>query len=54
MNVNFWGDGKALRSIVESEERIDLERLADPGCPSPRRPEELQSMRGAVLARCST
>ena len=33
MNVNLWDDGKALRTLVESEERIDLERLADPSVP---------------------
>jgi 3-phenylpropionate/trans-cinnamate dioxygenase ferredoxin reductase component len=29
MNVNLWNDGAALRRLVESEARVDLERLAD-------------------------
>lgn len=29
MNVNLWDDGKALRRLVESEERVDVDRLAD-------------------------
>jgi 3-phenylpropionate/trans-cinnamate dioxygenase ferredoxin reductase component len=29
MNVNLWDDGKELRRLVESEERIDPARLAD-------------------------
>lgn len=33
MNVNLWSDGKALRHLVESEERIDPARLADPSIP---------------------
>lgn len=33
MNVNLWDDGKALRRLVESEQRIDLDRLADASVP---------------------
>jgi 3-phenylpropionate/trans-cinnamate dioxygenase ferredoxin reductase component len=33
MNVNLWDDGKALRRLVESEERIDPDRLVDPSVP---------------------
>lgn len=33
MNVNLWDDGTALRRLVESEERVDLDRLADPSVP---------------------
>jgi 3-phenylpropionate/trans-cinnamate dioxygenase ferredoxin reductase component len=33
MNVNLWDDGPALRRLVESEERIDPARLADPSVP---------------------
>jgi len=33
MNVNLWDDGDALRELVESEERIDPDRLADPSAP---------------------
>jgi 3-phenylpropionate/trans-cinnamate dioxygenase ferredoxin reductase component len=33
MNMNLWDDGKALRKLVESEERIDPDRLADPSVP---------------------
>ncbi|MEO8246142.1 MAG: FAD-dependent oxidoreductase [Chloroflexota bacterium] len=33
MNVNLWDDGKELRRLVESEQRVDLNRLADPGVP---------------------
>lgn len=33
MNVNLWDDGKDLRRLVESEERVDLDRLADPSLP---------------------
>lgn len=35
MNVNLWDDGAALRRLVESEERVDPSRLADPGIPLP-------------------
>jgi 3-phenylpropionate/trans-cinnamate dioxygenase ferredoxin reductase component len=30
MNANLWEDGKALARLVDSEERVDLDRLADP------------------------
>jgi 3-phenylpropionate/trans-cinnamate dioxygenase ferredoxin reductase subunit len=33
MNVNLWDDAKALRRLVDSEERIDPDRLADPSVP---------------------
>ena len=33
MNVNLWDDGAELQRIVESEERVDPERLADPSRP---------------------
>ena len=33
MNANLWDDGKELRRLVDSEERIDPDRLADPGVP---------------------
>jgi 3-phenylpropionate/trans-cinnamate dioxygenase ferredoxin reductase subunit len=33
MNMNLWNDGKALRRLVESEERTDPDRLADPSVP---------------------
>jgi 3-phenylpropionate/trans-cinnamate dioxygenase ferredoxin reductase component len=33
MNVNLWDDGKELRRLVESEQRIDPARLADAGTP---------------------
>jgi 3-phenylpropionate/trans-cinnamate dioxygenase ferredoxin reductase subunit len=33
MNMNLWDDGKALRRLVESEERIDPDRLADSSVP---------------------
>jgi 3-phenylpropionate/trans-cinnamate dioxygenase ferredoxin reductase subunit len=33
MNANLWEDGDELLRIVESEERIDPERLADPSLP---------------------
>jgi 3-phenylpropionate/trans-cinnamate dioxygenase ferredoxin reductase subunit len=33
MNANLWDDAKALRQLVESEERVDLQRLADPTVP---------------------
>ncbi len=33
MNMNLWDDGKALRRLVDSEERIDPDRLADPLVP---------------------
>lgn len=33
MNVNLWDDGNALRRLVESEERVDPDRLADPSVP---------------------
>ena len=33
MNVNLWDDGKELRRLVDSEQRIDPIRLADAGTP---------------------
>jgi 3-phenylpropionate/trans-cinnamate dioxygenase ferredoxin reductase subunit len=36
MNVNLWDDGKELKALVESEERVDLDRLADPTVPLAR------------------
>lgn len=33
MNVNLWDNGKALRRLVESDERVDPDRLADPSVP---------------------
>ncbi len=36
MNVNLWDDGDELARLVESEERVDLERLADPTVPLAR------------------
>lgn len=33
MNANQWDDGDELQRLVESEERVDLARLADPGVP---------------------
>jgi 3-phenylpropionate/trans-cinnamate dioxygenase ferredoxin reductase subunit len=33
MNANLWDDGEELLRLVESEERVDLARLADPGVP---------------------
>lgn len=33
MNVNLWDDGAALRRLVDSDERIDPARLADPSVP---------------------
>ncbi len=36
MNVNLWDDGDDLQRLVESEERVDLERLADPTVPLAR------------------
>lgn len=33
MNVNLWDDGEELQRLVESEERVDLDRLADPTVP---------------------
>jgi len=30
MNMNLWDDGKALRRLVDTEARIDADRLADP------------------------
>lgn len=33
MNANLWDDGDELQRLVESEERVDLERLADPTVP---------------------
>jgi 3-phenylpropionate/trans-cinnamate dioxygenase ferredoxin reductase subunit len=33
MNVNLWDDGEELQRLVESEERVDLDRLADPAVP---------------------
>ena len=36
MNVNLWDDRAELRRLVESEERVDLARLADPAVPLAR------------------
>lgn len=33
MNANLWDDGDELLRLVESEERVDLDRLADPRVP---------------------
>ena len=33
MNANLWDDGEALHHLVESEERVDVGRLLDPGIP---------------------
>lgn len=33
MNANLWDDGDELQRLVESDERVDLARLADPGVP---------------------
>jgi 3-phenylpropionate/trans-cinnamate dioxygenase ferredoxin reductase subunit len=33
MNANVWDQGDALQRLVESEERVDLARLADPVVP---------------------
>ena len=33
MNANLWDDGEQLRRLVESEERVDPARLADPATP---------------------
>ena len=33
MNANLWDDGDELQHLVESEQRVDLARLADPGVP---------------------
>lgn len=33
MNVNLWEDGHELRRMVESEDRVDPDRLADPAVP---------------------
>jgi 3-phenylpropionate/trans-cinnamate dioxygenase ferredoxin reductase subunit len=33
MNANLWDDGAELLRLVESEQRVDLERLADPTVP---------------------
>ena len=33
MNANLWDDGDELLRLVESEERVDLGRLADPSVP---------------------
>ena len=33
MNANVWDQGEELQRLVESEERVDLARLADPGVP---------------------
>lgn len=33
MNANLWNDGDELQRLVESEERVDLERLTDPTVP---------------------
>ena len=36
MNVNLWDDGAELQRLVDSEERVDLARLADPTVPLAR------------------
>ncbi len=36
MNANLWDDSKELRDLVESEERVDPELLADPATPLAR------------------
>lgn len=36
MNVNLWDDGDELQQLVESEDRIDPDRLADPTVPLSR------------------
>ena len=33
MNANVWDQGDDLQRLVESEERVDLARLTDPGVP---------------------
>ncbi|MGH2417735.1 MAG: NAD(P)/FAD-dependent oxidoreductase [Candidatus Limnocylindria bacterium] len=33
MNANLWDDGDELQRLVESEQRVDLARLADPATP---------------------
>lgn len=33
MNANVWDQGDELQRLVDSEERVDLARLADPGVP---------------------
>jgi 3-phenylpropionate/trans-cinnamate dioxygenase ferredoxin reductase subunit len=33
MNANLWNDGAELQRLVESEDRVDLTRLADAGVP---------------------
>jgi 3-phenylpropionate/trans-cinnamate dioxygenase ferredoxin reductase subunit len=33
MNANLWDDGEELQRLVESEERVDPARLADPSIP---------------------
>jgi 3-phenylpropionate/trans-cinnamate dioxygenase ferredoxin reductase subunit len=33
MNANLWDDGEELLSLVESEERVDIDRLSDPRVP---------------------
>lgn len=33
MNANLWDDGEELQQLVESEERVDRARLADPAVP---------------------
>ena len=33
MNVNLWDDGDELQRLVDSEERVDPARLADPRVP---------------------
>jgi 3-phenylpropionate/trans-cinnamate dioxygenase ferredoxin reductase subunit len=33
MNVNLWDDGEELQSLVESDERVDPDRLADRSVP---------------------
>ncbi|MGH2382055.1 MAG: NAD(P)/FAD-dependent oxidoreductase [Candidatus Limnocylindria bacterium] len=33
MNANLWDDGEELQRLVESDQRVDLVRLADPATP---------------------
>jgi 3-phenylpropionate/trans-cinnamate dioxygenase ferredoxin reductase subunit len=36
MNANLWDDGEELARLVESEQRVDPDRLADPSVPLAR------------------
>jgi 3-phenylpropionate/trans-cinnamate dioxygenase ferredoxin reductase subunit len=36
MNANLWDDGEELQRLVESEQRVDPERLSDPSVPLAR------------------